>query len=89
MLGWPGLTMSSVTGQAHGMVPWTSLKSCPENAAITPGRVKAPDTSTFVMRACAIGLRRIARCSRPGSVRLSVHVVRPVIRCASSLRLRA
>ncbi len=27
--GWPGLTMSGVTGQAQGMVPCSSLKSCP------------------------------------------------------------
>ncbi len=45
--------------------------------------------SILVILACAMGLRMIARCSRPGRVRLSVHRVRPTISRASSLRLRA
>ena len=78
--------MSSVTGQAQGSMPAGSARSAPLNAATTPGRSSAADTSTRVIRACAIGLRRIAMCSMPGSVMLSVHVVRPVISRASSLR---
>ena len=88
-LGWPGFTMSGVTGQAHGMVPWVSAKSRPEKAATTPGRLSAGETSIELIRACAIGLRRIARCSMPGRLMLSVQVVAPVIRCRSSLRRRA
>ena len=55
---------------------------------MTPGRDLASVVSIEVILACAIGLRSIARCSMPGSVMLSVHVVRPVMRCWSSLRLR-
>ena len=38
------------------------------------------------MRACAIELRSVAMCSVPGSWMLSVQLVRPVSRRASSLR---
>ncbi len=86
--GAPGFTMSGVTGQAQGTSPWTSLKSSPVNTAITPGRLLASVVSIAVIFACAIGLRRIARCSIPGRVMLSVQVVRPVIRWASSRRRR-
>ena len=55
-------------------------------AATTPGLASAAETSTRVIRACAIGLRRIAMCSRPGSAMLSVQLVRPVTSRASSLR---
>ena len=78
--------MSSVTGQTHGCEPSLSPSSFAENAARTPGRSSAGETSMFVIRACAIGLRRIAMYWRPGSWMLSVQVVRPVTSRASSLR---
>ena len=54
------------------------------------GLARAPRTTSIrVIRACANGLRRNARCSMPGSVMLSVQWVRPVISRASSLRRRA
>src|SRR5579875_3723749 len=81
--------MSGVTGQAQGRLPCSSAKSAPEKAAITPGMALAGLTSTAVIRACACGLRRIAMCSIPGRVRLSVQFVCPVISRASSLRRRA
>src|SRR6266536_316898 len=87
--GWSGWTMSSVTGHAHGRLPCTSATSRPLYAATTPGSRSAALVSTPVMRAWASGLRRIARCSMPGSVMFSVQVVRPVISRASSLRGRA
>src|SRR3982751_317794 len=81
--------MSSATGQAHGRLPCTSATSRPLNAVTTPGSRSAALTSTPVIRAWASGLRRIARYSMPGKVMLSVHMVRPVMRRASSLRFRA
>ena len=86
--GCPGFTMSGVTGHAQGMTPWVSAKSWPEKAATTPGRCRAGLTSIRLILAWAIGLRRMAMCSMPGNVMLSVQVVAPVIRCRSSLRLR-
>ena len=85
---WVGATMSAVTGHAQGCTPMVSATSAPVKAATTPGISSAGDTSMLVMRACAIGLRRIARCSMPGSVMFSVHIVRPVMSRASSLRSR-
>src|SRR6266851_4152786 len=82
------MTMSGVTGHAHGKLPCSSAKSAPENAAITPGMPRAALTSTEVIRACANGLRTKAMCSIPGRVRLSVQVVWPVTSRASSLRGR-
>jgi type VI protein secretion system component Hcp len=89
MAGCGGMTVSSVTGQAHGRLPCLSLKSAPVYAAMTPGFDVAPDTSIEVIVACAIGLRRYAMCSMPGRTMLSVHWVRPVSSRSSSLRLRA
>ncbi len=80
--------MSGVTGQAQGRLPCSAAKSAPENAAMTPGSLRAALTSTEVIRACAYGLRRKAMCSMPGSVMLSVQLVWPVISRASSLRRR-
>jgi hypothetical protein len=80
-LGAPGLTMSGVTGQAQGRSPWVAAKSWPVNTATTPGRPLASDVSIEVIVAWAIGLRRMARCTMPGRLMLSVQVVRPVIRC--------
>ena len=60
----------------------------PVNTATTPGCERAAEASMRVMRACAIGLRRIAMCSMPGSTMLSVQLVRPVMSRASSLRRR-
>ena len=37
--GCPGLTMSGVTGQAHGIEPCSSAKSRPVKTATTPGRL--------------------------------------------------
>jgi hypothetical protein len=87
--GWPGLTMSGVTGQAQGKEPCSSAKSAPVKTAMTFGAAWAALTSTLRIFACATGLRTIARCSMPGNVMLSVQVVFPVISRASSLRLRA
>ena len=56
---------------------------------MTPGALRAALTSTEVIRACANGLRRKAMCSMPGMLMLSVQLVWPVIRRASSLRRRA
>jgi hypothetical protein len=81
--------MSSVTGHAHGRLPCTSATSAPVNAATTLGRPSAAETSIEVIRADANGLRRIAMCSMPGSVMLSVQLVRPVMSRASSFRRRA
>jgi hypothetical protein len=81
--------MSSVIGHAHGRLPCSSARSAPVNTASTPGSSRAALTSIDVILACAIGLRRIDMCTRPGSVRLSVQRVRPVMSRASSLRLRA
>ena len=80
------MTMSGVTGHAHGRLPCSAAKSAPEKAAITPGWLSAPLTSTRVILACAYGLRRNAMCSMPGSLMLSVQLVWPVISLASSLR---
>src|SRR5690242_18458304 len=55
---------------------------------MTPGSARASSASTPVIRACATGERTTARCSMPGSVMLSVQRVRPVMRRASSLRVR-
>src|SRR4051812_789594 len=87
--GGSGCTMSSAAGQAHGRLPCMSATSRPLNAVTTPGSRSAALTSTPVIRAWASGLRRIARYSMPGRVMLSVHMVRPVMRRASSLRFRA
>ncbi len=87
--GWSGMTMSSVTGHAHGRLPCSPARSRPLNAATTPGLLRAAEVSTRVTRACAIGLRRNATYSMPGSWMLSVHWVRPVTSRASSLRRRA
>jgi len=81
--------MSGVTGHAHGRLPCSCAKSAPLNAAITPGRARAALTSTLMIFAWACGLRRKARCSRPGRTMLSVQFVWPVISRASSLRSRA
>src|SRR3954449_988983 len=81
--------MSSATGQAHGRIPCMSATSRPLKAVTTPGSRSAALTSTPVIRAWASGLRRIARYSMPGKVMLSVHMVRPVMRRASSFRFRA
>ena len=78
--------MSSVTGQTHGCEPSLSPSSLAEKAATTPGRASAGETSMRVIRACAIGLRRIAMYCRPGNLMLSVQLVRPVTSRASSLR---
>ena len=80
--------MSGVTGQAQGRLPCSAAKSAPENAAMTPGALRAADTSTRVIRACAIGLRTNATCTMPGSWMLSVQLVCPVTSRASSLRAR-
>jgi hypothetical protein len=69
---WSGMTVSSVTGHAVGSGPYSPMRSSPENAATTPGCASAGATSTLSIRACAVGLRRTAMCSRPGTVRLSV-----------------
>ena len=50
------------------------------------GPVRAAETSTRVIRACAIGLRSTAMCSMPGRTMLSVQFVLPVTSRASSLR---
>ena len=84
--GWAGMTMSGVTGQAQGRLPCSAAKSAPENAAMTPEVPRAAETSTDVIRACAIGLRRYATCTSPGSWMLSVQLVWPVTSRASSFR---
>ena len=53
------------------------------------GDCLAAEVSIEVIRACASGLRTIARWSIPGSWMLSVQRVRPVMSRASSLRRRA
>src|ERR687893_2843156 len=87
--GWPGLTMSGVTGQAQGIEPCSSATSRPVRTATTPGASCAALVSIELIFACATGLRTTARCNIPGSTMLSVQVVRPVISRASSLRRRA
>jgi hypothetical protein len=81
--------MSSVICQALGRLPCSAAKSAPVKTATTPGMLRAALVSISVMRACATGLRRMARCCIPGNTMLSVHRVRPVIRCSSSLRTLA
>jgi hypothetical protein len=65
--------MSSVTGQAQGEHALLSEVGATEGGDHVWLR-KAPLTSTLVTRACAYGLRRIARCTMPGRLRLSVHL---------------
>ena len=55
---------------------------------MTPDAPRAAETSTEAIRACAIGLRRYATCTSPGSWMLSVQLVWPVTSRASSLRAR-
>ena len=80
--------MSSVTGQAHGSdalgVGDVGAAEHGDDAGLRAGGGGVD----AVIRACAYGLRRMARCSMPGSTMLSVQRVRPVIRRASSLRRR-
>ncbi len=86
---WVGVTWSGAIGQALMFTPWLSARSAPVNTAMTPGLAAAALVSMASIVAWANGLRTIARCSMPGSWMLSVHFVRPVMRRASSLRLRA
>ena len=79
--------MSSVIGQTMGSGPaHSSARSPPLHAPTTPGIPDAFETSIFVMRACANGLRTMAMCSMPGWVRLSTKLPCPVTSEASSLR---
>src|SRR3954447_14370144 len=55
---------------------------------MTPGSARASSALIPVIRAWATGERTRARCSMPGNVMLSVQRVRPVMRRASSLRVR-
>jgi hypothetical protein len=52
MAGWAGITMSSVTGHAHGRLPCSAAKSAPLNAATTPGSFSAALTSTLLISRC-------------------------------------
>src|ERR687897_151525 len=79
--------MSSVIGQTIGSGPAHSpARYAPLQAPTTPGISSAFETSTFTMRAWANGLRTTARCTMPGSVRLSTKLPCPVMSEASSLR---
>src|SRR5262245_10754881 len=79
--------MSSVIGQTIGSGPAHSpARSAPLQAPTTPGISSAFETSTFATLALANGLRTTARCSMPGSVRLSTKFPCPVTSEASSLR---
>jgi hypothetical protein len=78
--------MSGDTVQAVGRLDQAPARSAPLKAATTPGRSRAAETSTETMRAWAIGLRRMAAWSIPGRRMLSVQLVCPVSRRASSRR---
>ena len=84
--GGPGAPCPRSPATRRAARPARRARSAALNAAITPGRSARRLTSIRLIRACAIGLRRIAMCSRPGSWMLSVQRVRPVISRASSLR---
>ena len=72
---WPaagevGILMSSVTGQTHGMrAELVAELRSPEKAATTPGVASAGETSMRVIRACAIGLRRMRHVQQAGQLR--------------------
>src|SRR5712691_9521398 len=53
----------------------------------TPGARRAASVRSAVTRAWACGLRRNARCARPGSLRSSTYCPRPVMSFGSSVRL--
>ena len=79
--------MSSVIGHTIGRGPaHSSARSAPLHAPITPGISSALDTSTFVTRACANGLRTSAMWTMPCRVMLSTKLPCPCNRDASSLR---
>ncbi len=86
---WLGVTWSVVIAQALMQTPSSAPKSAPVSTATTLGDALAASVSIEVMVAWANGLRTIARCSMPGSVKLSVQRVRPVISRWSSLRRRS
>ena len=67
------MTMSSVTGQAHGSgaMP-SSVRSAPVYTATTPGMAVAAEVSIEVMRAWANGLRTMPIHMAPGMVRSSM-----------------
>src|SRR6266536_1783420 len=69
----------------HARLCW-AIRS-PVTTATTPGRASACEASNDRIRAWAIGLRRIAMCSIPGSRMSSMKVPLPRIRRSSSLRL--
>src|SRR4029450_946518 len=79
--------MSSVIGQTIGSGPAHSpARSAPLQAPTTPGISSALETSTFSVARWPTGIRTTARCSMPGSVRLSTKLPCPVMSEASSLR---
>jgi len=86
---WVGVTWSGVIGQALMFTPRDSPRSAPVSTSTTFVACLAALVSIETIRACANGLRTIARCTMPGRLRLSVQRVRPVISRWSSLRRRS
>ena len=84
-----GCFMSGVIAHAQGRSPCSASRSAPVHTPRTPFEDFASDTSIDAIVAEATGLRTMARCTMPGRTMLSVHLVRPVMSRASSLRLRA
>jgi hypothetical protein len=63
-----------------------SASIAPVTTSLTFGCASAAEVSMFTMRACAIGERRMARCSIPGSCTSSTYWPMPRMNRASSLR---